>query len=550
MDGMELGPGPSAVRMPSNTAVWRGRIFLRPAETGPSIGAASITNCCTAFISAPENSGYSGLPNITGSHYDYRPASAISQTNEDGITNPQVKAKTIHGYNTESSINRDDDINFRVHHHSQFKIGYVIKLLWVEPRGESSRNSERSRNGEDTDVTDDDGPSSTKGFSKTRRFVIVKVFTGHCTCLPLLTYSGQGVVKRGVHPEVHAAVFTADGPKLAPGEADVLTRPPIRFLSKSPREKLDPMTRLNYAKLYTVEYNIKLRFIGKIDPTSMPDFIENYNDVHKVVWIDDSKEENYEDPVYPINPTSSVREDSAMYSPPDSQRHMQDTQYGASQDSSSRPETASHGQSHRSYHSSHNRPGSSSSEYVESSRTGHPEAYSAYSGLSSTYPYRENYGENSNDAPGSGYVDSRINDLGFSSSYYRADVSASSGREPASLSQGEDSSAASRFGYGYTNQRLSGSTSSFNRPQENPKNCWQDDPAAAGSGHGNSSISNAESPSDRPRAYVASSARQGPYSSDYGEDDPPALGTYVSSRNRGKTPIETYDHHDDLYDDN
>ncbi|EHL03039.1 hypothetical protein M7I_1013 [Glarea lozoyensis 74030] len=345
MDGMELGPGPSAVRMPSNTAVWRGRIFLRPAETGPSIGAASITNCC-----APENSGYSGLPNITGSHYDYRPASAISQTNEDGITNPQVKAKTIHG---------------------QFKIGYVIKLLWVEPRGESSRNSERSRNGEDTDVTDDDGPSSTKGFSKTRRFVIVKVFTGHCTC--------QGVVKRGVHPEVHAAVFTADGPKLAPGEADVLTRPPIRFLSKSPREKLDPMTRLNYAKLYTVEYNIKLRFI---------------------------------------------------------------------------------------------------------------------------------------------------------------DVSASSGREPASLSQGEDSSAASRFGYGYTNQRLSGSTSSFNRPQENPKNCWQDDPAAAGSGHGNSSISNAESPSDRPRA------------SDYGEDDPPALGTYVSSRNRGKTPIETYDHHDDLYDDN
>lgn len=34
----------------------------------------------------------------------------------------------------------------------------------------------------------------------------------------------------------------------------------------TPREKLDEASRINYAKVYTVEYNVKVLFIGKVDP--------------------------------------------------------------------------------------------------------------------------------------------------------------------------------------------------------------------------------------------------------------------------------------------
>jgi Family of unknown function (DUF6590) len=32
----------------------------------------------------------------------------------------------------------------------------------------------------------------------------------------------------------------------------------------SPREKLDPASRINYAKMYTIEYNVKVFFIGSV----------------------------------------------------------------------------------------------------------------------------------------------------------------------------------------------------------------------------------------------------------------------------------------------
>ena len=49
------------------------------------------------------------------------------------------------------------------------------------------------------------------------------------------------------------------------GEAELRLRP-IRVIPKTPRDKLEKQSRINYAKIYTVEHNVKVLFIGHVDP--------------------------------------------------------------------------------------------------------------------------------------------------------------------------------------------------------------------------------------------------------------------------------------------
>jgi len=114
-----------------------------------------------------------------------------------------------------------------------------------------------------------------------RRFVIIRQMLGHCICLPILTYSGQGTNKRGVNPDAHAAIYSGEEPFLQIGEIEKgLRRAPIRVEPISPRHKPLPMSRLNYEKLYTVEYNLKVWFIGSIHRQSRDQLIADFDSVH------------------------------------------------------------------------------------------------------------------------------------------------------------------------------------------------------------------------------------------------------------------------------
>jgi hypothetical protein len=73
-----------------------------------------------------------------------------------------------------------------------------------------------------------------------------------------MTYTGQGVRKKGVHAQHHAIIYT-DKPVISRGEKEKgLTKKPIKVVPSSPRHNLDKFSRLNYAKTYTVEYNVKV----------------------------------------------------------------------------------------------------------------------------------------------------------------------------------------------------------------------------------------------------------------------------------------------------
>lgn len=99
---------------------------------------------------------------------------------------------------------------------------------------------------------------------------------------PILTYGNQGVLKRGVHPEDHAVVYSSrkDGPYCLEREKGLMTKHPIRIEVVKDSHKLDPLSRLNYAKLYTVEHNVKVLFIGKVARSYERDVKHGYMQAH------------------------------------------------------------------------------------------------------------------------------------------------------------------------------------------------------------------------------------------------------------------------------
>ncbi len=89
-------------------------------------------------------------------------------------------------------------------------------------------------------------------------------------------------MKKGVQAKHHAVIYTGDkAPSLIKGEKDKgLDKKPIRMKPDGSRHKLHFASRLNYAKLYTVEYNVKVWFIGRIEERSAVQLETDYNRIH------------------------------------------------------------------------------------------------------------------------------------------------------------------------------------------------------------------------------------------------------------------------------
>ncbi|KAH8762401.1 hypothetical protein BGZ57DRAFT_725703, partial [Hyaloscypha finlandica] len=102
---------------------------------------------------------------------------------------------------------------------------------------------------------------------------------------PIQTYGLQGVLKHGVHSEDHAVVYSSrrDGPFLLDREEGLMMKRPIRIEIRDPSHKLDPLSRLNYAKTYTVEHNVKVLFIGKVAECYEQKVITSFNETHPPV---------------------------------------------------------------------------------------------------------------------------------------------------------------------------------------------------------------------------------------------------------------------------
>ncbi|KAH6668951.1 hypothetical protein B0J14DRAFT_657959 [Halenospora varia] len=169
--------------------------------------------------------------------------------------------------------------NYKVHPQKEFQWGRLFKVIWSEPEGSTAEKAEKTKPGPGSESFRDGRHG--RVFKKTRRFLIVDAKQGHCICMPVNTYGGQGVNKYGVHGGDHAVIHTTDDPEYLPGEFEKgIMIKPIK-VDAGPRHPLDKASRLNYAKLYTVEYNVKVWFIGYISRNSEVVLAASYNEHHR-----------------------------------------------------------------------------------------------------------------------------------------------------------------------------------------------------------------------------------------------------------------------------
>jgi hypothetical protein len=91
---------------------------------------------------------------------------------------------------------------------------------------------------------------------------------------PINTYNGQGVTKPGLSEgdrRAHAIIYmTGIRPFCLPEEEKYLTKKPIAVEKASADQRLDPMSRLNFKKVYTIEHNVKVMNVGKVAKDSLP----------------------------------------------------------------------------------------------------------------------------------------------------------------------------------------------------------------------------------------------------------------------------------------
>lgn len=97
-----------------------------------------------------------------------------------------------------------------------------------------------------------------------------------------MTYGSQATLKKGVHAETHAQIYSGSSNKHRPDlrKNERLTKKAIRTKPIGKDQKLDPLSRLNYAKVYTVEHNVKVFFVGQLSGSSKQEVVATYNATH------------------------------------------------------------------------------------------------------------------------------------------------------------------------------------------------------------------------------------------------------------------------------
>ena len=84
-----------------------------------------------------------------------------------------------------------------------------------------------------------------------------------------------------------------------------MSKKPIRVEVQDPSNKLDPTSRLNYAKIYTVEHNVKVMFIGKVAENYEQALVVAFNNTHPPLSSRPYRERSDSPEVYTMNAQGS-----------------------------------------------------------------------------------------------------------------------------------------------------------------------------------------------------------------------------------------------------
>jgi hypothetical protein len=172
-----------------------------------------------------------------------------------------------------SSGMRTLDPSYIVRASSFYKVGTVFAVLWHEEAAASRSGQASSVRPHYSDPYTTQGAFGERIYSTVRRMIVVREAHGYSVCVPIVTYGGRGVKPGLSGSDVfsHAVVFAAGTePSMLVGEPK-LSKTPISIDTQED-ERLDKASRIFFAKLYTVEHNVKSKYIGRVSQGSMPHF--------------------------------------------------------------------------------------------------------------------------------------------------------------------------------------------------------------------------------------------------------------------------------------
>ncbi|KAF8853409.1 hypothetical protein BDZ45DRAFT_598621 [Acephala macrosclerotiorum] len=123
-------------------------------------------------------------------------------------------------------------------------------------------------------------------YSEIRRFVVIAEGYGNVICSPIYTYSGMATLKPNLpDPQQHAMIHTSPFPpeelSIEDQEGNItsenLSKDPIRVIRQldTPEGDLGSLSRINYAKIYTVEKYVRVLNIGKVHVNSMEALLQS-----------------------------------------------------------------------------------------------------------------------------------------------------------------------------------------------------------------------------------------------------------------------------------
>jgi hypothetical protein len=99
------------------------------------------------------------------------------------------------------------------------------------------------------------------------------------TISPISTYSSRGTAKPGLDPKEHAIVYmSGTSPTYLPGESSSSMREPIEVVPTNGGETLDRASRLRFGKTVAIEWNVKVKDIGRIAPAHMSKLIQYWKE--------------------------------------------------------------------------------------------------------------------------------------------------------------------------------------------------------------------------------------------------------------------------------
>jgi hypothetical protein len=162
-----------------------------------------------------------------------------------------------------------------------FRVGRVFSTLWTDAIG-SATNEYDSQFMSTVSVVQ----YGERVYSTIRRFVVVKFIPENraCTCLPVTTYDGRGIDKRGIRLNDHGQIYSGNR---IPDTVDGLEKEPLRVKLASGARELDRRSYINYGRPYTVQTNVKVKDVGELDSASRRLLRKYYNEVNFVQDEDD-----------------------------------------------------------------------------------------------------------------------------------------------------------------------------------------------------------------------------------------------------------------------